>query len=246
MPCLADYDELMSLKLDGLLANDEERHLDDHIKNCADCGLMWAAMRQANELIWVSAREPLPVPSDFQAKVMMRLAAPAPARQAVQEYDPLFLPGFGRLGSTDVLSPVRTPALAAIAPAHTRRLNAAPTGYLPGVYADWQNRVLSYVRGVAAVALSIAGVVGLLLALTMSGTIQLTGPAADAMGVVQTFVEALDGWVRSLFVGIGPGIVTVSALMLGIMLLVGWQVVSAYQRAAAESRGNTGVLEAVA
>jgi hypothetical protein len=86
----------------------------------------------------------------------------------------------------------------------------------------------------------------LLLALVLSGTIKVSGPAADAIGTVRTFFDAIDTWVRSLFVNFGPGLVGVSAFMVGVLLLVGWQVVSSYHHSALENRGSTGVLEALA
>ena len=129
--------------------------------------------------------------------------------------------------------------------AHTRRLEHAPTASL-ALYAEWQSRVASYVRGIAAVGLALAGTVGLLLALVLSGTIQVSGPAADVVGTVRTFFDAVNTWVASLFANVGPGLVAVSAIMVGVLALVGWQVVSSYHRAALENRGNTGVLEALA
>jgi hypothetical protein len=128
-------------------------------------------------------------------------------------------------------------------PAPTRRLGESPTGYLAG-YAEWQRRIGSYVRGMAAVGLSIAGTVGLLLALVLSGTIKLSGPAGDAVDTMRTFFQAAETWVRSLFVGFGPGLLAVASVMIGILLLVGWQVISGYYHSALENRGNTGVLEA--
>jgi hypothetical protein len=231
MQCSGDYDELMSLKLDGLIQTDDDNKLHEHIQSCADCGLLWAAMQQANSIMVASALEPLPVPSDFHAKVMMRIAVSAPAE--VLQLDPVFQPGMGMV-----------PALQVV-PAATRRLEESPTGYLTG-YAEWQRRIATYVRGMAAVGLSIAGTVGLLLALVLSGTIKLTGPDGDFVGTLRTFFEAVDTWVRSLFVGFGPGLAVVGLLMTGILVMVGWQVVSSYHRSALETRPSTGVLEAVA
>ena len=85
---------------------------------------------------------------------MVQIAASAPA--TALDLDPLFQPGMGAV----VHMPVSVPAA-------TRRLGESPTGYLAG-YAEWQHRIGSYVRGMAAVGLSIAGTVGLLLALMLS------------------------------------------------------------------------------
>jgi hypothetical protein len=98
----------------------------------------------------------------------------------------------------------------------------------------------------AAVGLSIAGTAGLLLALIVSGSLEVGGPFAGTVEVTRTFFAALGTWVRSIFVGLGPGALTTGALVLGLLVLVGWQVVSGYQRTAVEQRGNTGYLEAAA
>ncbi|MEO8287255.1 MAG: zf-HC2 domain-containing protein [Chloroflexota bacterium] len=230
MACDTEYDELMSLKLDALLDSQEETRLDEHLKSCADCGPLWAAMQQMNEILCASALEPLPVPSDFHAKVMVRIAVSAPA--AVLAPGPVYVPA-------------TAPNVVMVTPSLTRRLGELPTAYLAG-YAEWQKRTAQYLRGMAAVGLSIAGTVGLLLALMLSGTIKLSGPAADAVGTVRTFFQAIDTWIRSLFVGFGPGLAAIGVLLVGILLLVGWQVVNGYHRTAMENRGSTGVLEALA
>jgi hypothetical protein len=230
MQCRNGIDELMSLKLDGLIDAENDRVLDEHLQGCDDCQLLWTAMKRANDMLWASVLEPLPVPSTFHLQVMVQIAASAPA--PVLELDPLFQPGMGAV----VHMPVSVPA-------PTRRLGESPTGYLAG-YAEWQRRIGSYVRGMAAVGLSIAGTVGLLLALVLSGTIKLSGPAGDAVDTMRTFFQAAETWVRSLFVGFGPGLLAVASVMIGILLLVGWQVISGYYHSALENRGNTGVLEA--
>jgi hypothetical protein len=232
MLCPGEYDELMSLKLDGLIQPQDDVKLNEHIRSCTDCALLWAAMQQATSLLVASALQPLPVPSDFHAKVMMRVEVSAPAQ--VVELDPVFRPGMGMV-----------PGLQVLPPAATRRLEESPTGYLTG-YAEWQRRIGTYVRGMAAVGLSIAGTVGLLLTLLLSGTIKVSGPAGEFVGTLRTFFDALGTWVRSLFVGFGPGLAVVGLLMTGILLMVGWQVVSGYHRTALENRPSTGVLEAVA
>ena len=226
MQCSNEYDELMSLKLDGLIKSDDERRLDEHLQSCTDCSILWTAMKRADSILTASALQPVPVPSDFHVKVMVRIAA---SPVAVPELDPLFQPGIGVVTGMQIV------------PAATRRLAELPTGALAG-YGEWQRRIASYVRGMAAISLSIAGTVGLLLALVLSGTIKLSGPAADAVGTVRTFFQALDTWVRSLFVNFGPGLVAVGVLLAGILVMVGWQVVTGYHRATVENRGNTGLL----
>lgn len=237
MPCPIEYEELMSLRLDGLSDTDDDQRLDHHIQDCADCSLLWAAMSKVNDILVASALEPLPVPATLYSRVMTQIAVSAPATAPVVELDPLFQPGIGMVAGTPMGSTIST--------THTRRLIESPTAYLAG-YSEWQRRIAQYVRGIAAAGLAVAGTLGLLLALAMSGTIKLSGPAADAMGVVRTFFQAVDTWVRSVFVNFGPGLAAVGALMVGILILVGWQVFSGYQRSALENRGNTGVLEAIA
>jgi Putative zinc-finger len=234
MPCPTEIDDLMSLKLDGLIDDKDEQRLDEHLRTCDDCSLLWAAMKEADAILWASALEPLPVPADLHSKVMVQIAVSASVPAAVL-IDPLFQPGIGMVAAMPTIVPVGA----------TRRLEESPTGSLAG-YADWQKRIASYVRGMAAVGLSLAGTVGLLLALMLSGTIKVSGPLADAVGTIRTFFEAIDTWVRSLFVNFGPGLLAVGVFMVGILALVGWQVVSGYHRSALENRGNTGVLEALA
>jgi hypothetical protein len=234
MQCNNEYDELMHLKLDGLINTEDDRRLDEHLRSCTDCGLLWTAMKRADTILTASALQPLPVPSDFNVKVMLRIAVSAPASIPVPELDPLYQPGIGVVSGMQIV-----PA------APTRRLAEAPTASLAG-YGEWQHRIASYVRGMAAISLSIAGTVGLLLALVLSGTIKVSGPAADAVGTIRTFFLALDTWVRSLFVNFGPGLVAVGLLLASILVMVGWQVVNGYHRATVENRGNTGLLEAAA
>ena len=64
----------MSLKLDGLINEHDDRLLDEHLRTCDDCSLLWSAMRQADDVLWTSARQPLSPPSGFQMKVMAQVA----------------------------------------------------------------------------------------------------------------------------------------------------------------------------
>jgi Putative zinc-finger len=235
MPCPIEIDELMSLKLDGLIDEQGDLRLDKHLNTCAECNLLWAAMKHADDFLRVSASEPLPVPSGFQMKVMAQIAVIEAEKSPALESGPLFQPAIG-LATNIGTMPLATA---------TRRLERLPTGSL-ALYNEWQHRVASYVRGIAAVGISLAGTVGLLLALVLSGTIKVSGPAADVVGTVRTFFDAVDTWAGSLFLNFGPGIVAVSLVIAGVLSLLGWQVVSSYHRSALENRGNTGVLEALA
>jgi predicted anti-sigma-YlaC factor YlaD len=64
-------DELMSLRLDGLLSSDQEQQLQAHLVDCQACREQWAVVS------WLSLRlqaEPLATPaSDFTARVTARL-----------------------------------------------------------------------------------------------------------------------------------------------------------------------------
>jgi predicted anti-sigma-YlaC factor YlaD len=70
MQC-SKWDELMSLRLDGLLSPEQEQQLQAHLAGCQTCREQWAV------LSWLSLRlkaEPPAIPaSDFAARVTARL-----------------------------------------------------------------------------------------------------------------------------------------------------------------------------
>lgn len=243
------YEELMSLKLDGLIDDFDERRLEEHLAHCDSCLQLWDLLQQADSILWASAHEPLPVPATFHAKVMVQVAAPAlqPVAVAVAvavpaPSQPLFLPGTtGRLGEIPSFVGVGVPALAASVPSHTRRLLSNPTAALTD-NADWQRRTVGYLRNAAAVILALTGVAALFLALAMSGVIQLGGALGDQVSTLRTFFEAMGAWFQSLATASGSAMIAGSAILLGILLLVGWQVVASYQRGVVEGRGHTGAL----
>lgn len=232
MQCQAIYDEMMSLKLDGMLAAEDERRLDEHVVGCAACASLWAAMKQADALFCASAAEPVAVPAGLQSKVMLRIAAQSAPLLAL-EAEPVRLPGMAVSR--------RVPVVAMASPA-TVRLREEPLIPQLGLY-EWQTRVSSYVRRAAITGLSIAAAAGLVLALVISGVIQVSGPFGPTIEVTRTFVQAVDTWLGSMFTGVGPGMVTVSALVFGLLALAGWQVVTGYHRFVAEQKGNTGRLD---
>jgi len=117
-----------------------------------------------------------------------------------------------------------------------------PTGSLPAYVYEWQSRLASYARSAAAVILAVAGTVGLMLALLISGAVPLSGPVGEFVAVTRTFFEAVDAWVRTAVAEAGPALWGVTSLLASLLVLVGWQVVSAYQRSAAEGSGATGFL----
>jgi hypothetical protein len=227
MLCRTEYVDLMNLELDGELDTHDERRLQEHVASCDECRLLWVAMKQADKILSASALEPLPAPSTLHATVMMRIAAPAHA--ALQEAPPVFIP----------VAPVAP--LVPVGPA-TRMLPALPTATLPAYVYELQSRLASYARSAAAVVLAVAGTIGLALALVMSGAIPLSGPAGEFVDVTRTFFEAADAWISTAITGAGPALWGVSGLLVGLLVLVAWQVVAAYQRTVAETRGATGYL----
>jgi hypothetical protein len=230
MTCKGNYDEVMSLKLDGLLDANKERELDEHVAICNHCGPLWAAMKRADTLLWSSVAEPAPVPVDFQAKVMLRVAATTAAQPqrspAPQAHVPASMP------------------MAASMPSLTRPLGPLPINLASPTHA-LRSQLGAYARGLSAVALTLLGTIGLFLALVVSGTLKLGGPLHDAGEVVRTSFVAAETWVRSLFVGVGVETLGVSGLVMGLLVLVGWQVVASHYRLASSQHGKTAYLEAL-
>ncbi|HYP42319.1 MAG TPA: hypothetical protein VEX13_18340, partial [Chloroflexia bacterium] len=201
---------------------------------CNHCSPLWAAMKRADTLLWSSVAEPMPVPADFQAKVMVRLAASTAARP--QPASTLQVPVAAHV-------PVSLPMSASM-PSLTRPLGPLPTN-LPSPTQALRSQLGAYARGVSAVALTLLGTVGLFLALVVSGTLKLGGPLHDAGEVVRTSFVAAETWVRSLFVGVGLETLGVSGLIMGLLVLVGWQVVASHYRLASSQHGKTAYLEAL-
>jgi len=230
MTCKGNYDEVMSLKLDGLLDANQERELDEHVTICNHCGPLWAAMKRADTLLWSSVAEPVPVPVDFQAKVMLRLAATTAVRPQP---------------AASIQAPVAASMpMATGMPSFTRPLGPLPAT-LSSPTQDLRRQLGAYARGVSAVALTLLGTVGLFLALVVSGTLKLGGPLHDAGEVIRTSFVAAETWVSSLFVGVGLETLGVSGLVMGLLVLVGWQVVASHYRLASSQHGKTAYLEAL-
>jgi hypothetical protein len=93
-------------------------------------------------------------------------------------------------------------------------------------------------RGAAAVGLSFAGTAGLVIALMLSGVIRVEGPFAGFLVMLRTFLAAVNSWLGSLFAGVGAGTVAGVSLVMGVMVLVAWQLVAAYHRTAGMEPGN--------
>jgi hypothetical protein len=216
MDCLK-IDEMMSLQLDGLLAPDEERQFLAHVSHCATCSPVWTAMELADSLLSASAREPLPVPADFTIRVMEKIAVSSVQRTALQ-YGPA-----EAVGPAVVLPSVLPPQFA----------NGDNTLFIPDLnLQELQHRLGNYVRGVAAVALSLAASFGLLLALLVSGAIQPGAALAPTVDTLRTFFGSLDTWARSFVGGSTSQLVALAGIVMALMALAAWQIVHNYHRAA--------------
>lgn len=215
MDC-TNYDEMMSLHLDGLLGPEDERLLLAHVKACKHCEPIWSALWTAHTLLIESASEPVALPGDFTVKVMNRVAAVAVTR-----------PDFEMAAAVGQPAPV----LPSILPPQF----GGPDNpfYLPELSLhDWQARVATYVRGVATVALSVAATVGILLALLVSGSLQPDASLAPIVDTLRTFFGSLDTWASSLMGGIGTQALVIGGTIMGLMALAGWQIVANYHSAA--------------
>ena len=107
---------------------------------------------------------------------------------------------------------------------------------VPDYLHDWQHSVAAYVRGIAAVGLSLAGAVGLVLALILSGTMQVGSSFAPVVATTRTLLDSVGIWINSLLQGLGPQVVVGGGLVLGLLALIGWQTVSNYHRSAQDFR----------
>ena len=113
MSCKASA-ELLSLRLDGLLEASKSYELEDHLKNCVDCRVTWASMREADSVLQVSAQKPLAPPPDFVMKVMIKVAATPVVRPAL--WDRVRIEGGRR--TAPLPSPARRPTLPLGLPMH--------------------------------------------------------------------------------------------------------------------------------
>ena len=71
MKTCREVEELMSLALDDLLSEEEQRRLDLHLATCEPCAAVWGAMSEASAMMWAS-----PVvapPAGFTRSVMTEL-----------------------------------------------------------------------------------------------------------------------------------------------------------------------------
>jgi anti-sigma factor RsiW len=225
------YDEMMSLKLDNLLAPAEDEALQAHLAECDDCAFTWQVMSEADALLCATAAAPVPVPASFHATVMLKVSQVQVYRPQVAELEPVPVPIFA-------------PAYASVLPPHPTPLPVATGGVDLGedVWQEWQHRLSQYLRGAAAAGLSIAGTAGLVLALMLSGVMKVEGPFAGFLGMMRTFLAAVNTWLGSVFADVGTGTVAGVSLVMGVMVLVAWQLVAAYHRTVGMEGGSLGQL----
>ena len=79
MPNCRVYRRWMSLKLDGLLDEDQERALQAHLATCAACRAEWEALQLVSYLL--DKQPTVPTPIGFVARLERRLAAERVARR---------------------------------------------------------------------------------------------------------------------------------------------------------------------
>ena len=79
MPNCQVYRRWISLKLDGLLDEDQERALQAHLATCAACRAEWEALQFVSRLL--DGQSVIPAPTGFVARVERRLAAERAARR---------------------------------------------------------------------------------------------------------------------------------------------------------------------
>ena len=79
MPNCQVYRRWMSLKLDGMLDQDQERALQAHLATCAACRAEWETLQCVSRLL---AEQPMiPAPTGFMARVERRLTAERAAKR---------------------------------------------------------------------------------------------------------------------------------------------------------------------
>jgi predicted anti-sigma-YlaC factor YlaD len=79
MPDCQVYHRWMSLKLDGLLNQEQERALQAHLTTCAACRAEWEALQFISRLL--EGQPMVPAPAGFVARVQNRLVAERVARR---------------------------------------------------------------------------------------------------------------------------------------------------------------------
>jgi anti-sigma factor RsiW len=221
MACRTIYLEQMSLHLDGLLDAGDERELLAHIGSCAECTALWGPMNEAHAMLIASALEPLEAPQGFSLRVMQRIAVM-----------PVVRPQFE-------LRPQRAMVAATGVSVIPGRLAAAfdrdtAGEHTPDYAGEWQHRVVTYVRGMAAVGLAFAVTAVALVSLVLTGALPVSAQVAPILETVRTFLAAGATWAGSLVQSIGANTVLGGGIVLGLLALAGWQLVANYHQTASD------------
>jgi len=226
----------MSLRLDGLLGPPDTIRLEEHLRSCTNCAAQWAALREADTLIRVSARRPVHPPVDFTARVMQRVAVTPVARPGLWERERLQVQG-GRptikLGNTGPISGHAIPAplgYTALPPPRT-----GPAGLLEHFLPLRNARMGVYLGGI-----SLAGTLSLLVLLLASvfwmggGGLPLPVGAfltgkVDAQAVATWGTTLWTLW-NDLLAQIDPLLAVLATLVVVGLGVVWWRVVLAFAR----------------
>jgi hypothetical protein len=229
----------MSLRLDGLLEPPDVTDLEQHLQTCPACTAQWAALREADSLLRVGARRPVPPPPDFAARVMTRVAATPVVRPQLWERERLQIQG-GRLtvklnspaGITGHMVPVPM-GVSAAAPPRT-----GLAGFLQHFHPLRNARMGVYLGGI-----SLAGVLSVLL-LVLTSVLGSSGLAVDSSPVgsvlwqasnptaLQTWVASVWGLVTTMLSQIDPWMITLATLIVAGLAAVWWRIVAAFARRA--------------
>jgi anti-sigma factor RsiW len=231
MACRTIYVEIMSLQLDGLLDAEDERQLLAHIGACAECTALWGPMNEAHAMLIASARQPSEAPQGFSLRVMARIAATPVVRP---QFDIQAGPAYVVPAGLSVLPRAMTAAI---------DHDSMPV-HIPDYVHEWQHRIATYVRGMAAVGMALAATAAVLVTLVLTGALPVSAPVAPAVEMARTLLAAGGTWISSLVQGIGANTLLGGGLVLGLLGLAGWQLVSNYHQAAADFHTDNAVLEA--
>jgi len=226
----------MSLRLDGQLGPPDTTRLEEHLRSCTNCAAQWAALREADTLIRVSARRPVPPPADFTARVMLRVAVTPVARPGLWERERLQVQG-GRptikLGNTGPISGHPIPAPLGYNAMPPPRTGVA--GFLEHFLPLRDARMGVYLGGI-----SVAGTLSLLVLLLVSvfwmGGGVLPVPGLDLLtgtvdaAAVATWGTTLWTLANDLLAQIDPLLAVLATLVVVGLGVLWWRIVLAFAR----------------
>jgi len=236
MSCRA-LPELMSLRLDGRLGPPDALRLEDHLQTCPTCAAQWTALREADSLLRLSARRPVAPPVDFQARVMLRVAATPVARPQLWERERLRIQG-GRptvkLRLTAPISGARVPAplgFTALPPPAP-----APTGFLQQFHPLRNARMGVYLGGMALAGALSALVLIVFVALWATGGAALPAPVADSLALggqtdgIRAWVTTFWSLLQGILGQIDPLFAAGATVLVTLLGLAWWRIVIAFAR----------------